>query len=206
MKICVFASGAGTNFKAIIDSVKKGFLSSEISLLISNNPDCDAVKIAAVNNIEFKIINRKFYGDYSDEDYSEVFMKFLSEYSIDFIVLAGYMQIVPSVVVKKFHYRIINIHPALLPSFGGKGMYGLNVHKAVIESGVKISGVTIHFVNEDYDKGSIIFQKCCDVNFDDDKFSLQEKIRKLEHEYYPVIIRKFEEGKVELLNGKVRVS
>ncbi len=95
-------------------------------------------------------------------------------------------------VLKKYKNKIINIHPALLPSFGGKGMYGINVHKAVIASGVKVSGITVHFVNENYDEGKIIFQKCCEVKSDDDELSLQKKILKLEHKYYTQVIKMFE--------------
>jgi folate-dependent phosphoribosylglycinamide formyltransferase PurN len=122
---------------------------------------------------------------------------------IDFAVLCGYMKLVPANVLRKYKDNIINIHPALLPSFGGKGMYGMNVHKAVIESGVKVSGISVHFVDGEYDRGRIIFQKCCEVTEDDDEYSLEEKIKALEHKYYPEVIRKFEEGKVVLKGQKV---
>jgi len=206
LNICVFASGSGTNFKAIISSAKNGYLNSKISLLITNNPHCTSVEIAKENGITVSIINRKLYPNQPDSLYSEKFLKALEEYGVDFIVLAGFMQKIPDEVISKFRNRIINIHPALLPSFGGKGMYGINVHKAVIASGAKVSGITIHFVDETYDEGKIIFQHCCEVRYDDDEFFLQEKIKALEHKYYSEIIKKFEDNEVEIVNEKVFIK
>ncbi|MDQ3019880.1 MAG: phosphoribosylglycinamide formyltransferase [Bacteroidota bacterium] len=206
MNICVFASGAGTNFQAILDSINKGYLNSKVSLLITNNSTCGAVDIAKKNSIDHLHISRKIFPGLPDNKYSEMLLTSLKKYEIDFIVLAGYMKMLETVVLNKYKNKIINTHPALLPSFGGKGMFGINVHKAAIASGVKVSGITIHLVDENYDEGKIIFQKCCDVDFDDDEFSLQKKIQKMEHKYYPEIIKKFEEEKVEILNGKVKVN
>lgn len=205
MNICVFASGAGTNLKAILLSKKRKKIKSEISLLISNNSDCGALKVAESFGISCKVINRKIFSDLSDKKFDKIFLDELRKYKINFIVLAGYMKLLNKEVLREYKDRIINIHPALLPSFGGKGMYGGNVHHAVISSGAKVSGITIHFVDEKYDEGKIIFQKCCSVDFDDDVNSLSEKIRKLEHKYYPEIVRKFEEKKVLILNNKVKV-
>ncbi len=192
MNICVFASGAGSNFKAILDSIKKGYLKSKVCLLITNNPECGAVIIAEKNNIEHLVVNKKMFPDLSGKKYSDLFLKALTKYKTDIIVLAGYMKMIESEVLKKYKNRIINIHPALLPSFGGKGMYGINVHKAVIASGVKVSGVTVHFVNENYDEGKIIFQKCCEVKNGDDEFTLQKRVLKMEHRYYPQVIKSLE--------------
>jgi len=192
LNICVFASGAGSNFKAILDSIKKGYLKSKVCLLITNNPECGAVIIAEKNNIEHLAVNKKMFPDLSGKKYSDLILKALTKYKTDFIVLAGYMKMIESEVLKKYKNRIINIHPALLPSFGGKGMYGINVHKAVIASGVKVSGVTVHFVNENYDEGKIIFQKCCEVKNGDDEFTLQKRVLKMEHRYYPKVIKSFE--------------
>lgn len=201
----MFASGTGTNFKAILLSRKRNKIKSDINLLISNNSDCGAVKIAKESGIDFKIINRNFYPGLSDKNFDDLFLKELRKSKIDFIVLAGYMKLLNKEVLREYKNRIINIHPALLPSFGGKGMYGANVHRAVIASGAKVSGITIHFADEKYDEGKIIFQKCCDVDFEDDDNSLSQKIRKLEHKFYPEIIRKFEEKKVLILKNKVKV-
>jgi len=205
LNICVFASGAGTNFKALILSERRKKIKSGISLLITNNSYCGAVQTAVKYGIKFKVINRTLYPDISEETYDNLFLSAVKEQGIDFILLAGYMKLLSVKLLKVFRHRIINIHPALLPSFGGKGMYGINVHKAVIESGVKVSGITIHFVDEKYDEGKIIFQKCCAVSEEDDEFSLMQKIKKLEHKYYPEIVRKFEEKKIVFLKNKVVV-
>lgn len=194
MNICVFASGTGTNFEAIVNSARSGYLKSKVSLLITNNSKCGAVKIAEANGIAWSHISRVIYPDLTDRIFAEKFLNELEKFKIDFIVMAGYMKSVPDEVIRRFNGKIINIHPALLPSFGGKGMYGINVHRAVIESGVKVSGITVHFVEGEYDKGKIIFQKCCDVAEDDDEVSLQKKIQQLEHKYYPEVIRTFEQS------------
>lgn len=206
MNICVFASGNGTNFKVIIDSINKGYLKSKISHLISDNPECGAVKTAKANNINYCVISRKIYPDLSEAEYSEKFLQAFENNETDFIVLSGYLQYLQVEIIRKFENRIINIHPSLLPSFGGKGMYGINVHKAVIESGVKVTGITIHFVNEKYDEGKIIFQKCCNVNPDDDENILQRRVRKLEHKYYKEIIKNFEDERIVISGDKVKIE
>lgn len=192
MNICVFASGSGTNFRALIEAKKSGIIKSDISLLITNNSDCGAVQIALENNIPYYHISRKAYPDCSDTGYAEIFLEKLDAHKIDFIALAGYMKMIDSRIIRKFHNRIVNIHPALLPLFGGKGMYGMNVHIAVIESGAKESGVTIHYVNEEYDKGKIILQEKVAVEPGDTAESLQKKVLKLEHRCYAEAIRKLE--------------
>lgn len=206
MNICVFASGEGTNFSAILKNANKGYLRSKIALLVTNKSDCGAAVTALRNNIPQFYINRNNFPGLSDSEYSNKIIQKLKECSIDFIVLSGFMQIIHHEITDRFRNRIINIHPALLPSFGGKGMYGINVHKAVIASGVKVTGITIHFVNEKYDEGKIIFQKCVEVDVNDDEYSLQKKIKKLEHKYYPFVIKKFEEGKVEATGGRVVIK
>lgn len=198
LNICVFASGGGSNFNALISARRNYVFKSEIKLLITNNSTCGAVDIAVRNNIPFVHISRKVFPEFSDDEYQKFFLDKLNQFGIDLIILSGYMKLVEPLVVKNFRNRILNIHPALLPAFGGKGMYGMNVHKSVIESGTAISGLTIHLVNEDYDKGKILFQKSVPVDKDDDEFTLQKKILKLEHLYYSQVIRDIEEGKIKL--------
>lgn len=198
MNICIFASGTGTNFSAILKAKKRGKIKSEISLLVTNNSKCKAADIAKKNNVTVVHISRKVYPEHSDRAYSNLFLSALKKHDIDLIVLAGYMKLIEVPVVRRYKNRIINIHPALLPSFGGKGMYGMNVHRAVIEAGVKVSGVSVHFVNEKYDEGKIIFQKCVPISDDDDEFSLQKKVLKLEHKCYAEVIKLMEEGKIKL--------
>lgn len=192
MNISVFASGTGSNFEAILKACRKGQIESRIKLLITNNSGCGAAEIARRYGVNVIHISRKVFPGLDEREYGSEFLKILNENEIDFIVLAGYMKILPEELVKHYENRIINIHPALLPSFGGKGMYGINVHKAVIEAGVKVTGITIHYVNTEYDKGKIIYQKCVEVDESDDEYSLQKKVLKYEHEYYPVIISKLE--------------
>jgi formyltetrahydrofolate-dependent phosphoribosylglycinamide formyltransferase len=200
LNICIFASGTGSNFEAILKAKDSGIIKSNIALLITNNSLCNSVNIAVNNGIKYLHLSRKKYPDLNEDEYSDLFLNALEKEKIDLIVLAGYMKIIDSKIINLFRNRILNIHPALLPSFGGKGMYGINVHKAVIQSGVKVSGLSIHFVNEDYDKGKIIFQKCVNVSERDDEFSLQKKILKLEHKYYSEIISKIESGKIKIGN------
>lgn len=202
----MFASGKGTNFKAILDSIDKGYLRSKVTALFTDKAECGAAKIAIENNIKCIQTSRKEFPTLTRKEFSGKILTALKETETDFIVLSGYMNLIPDEVIQEFRFRIINIHPALLPSFGGKGMYGINVHRAVIASGVKVSGITVHFVNEYYDEGRIIFQKCCEVDSDEDEYSLQEKIKDLEYEYYSFVIKKFEEEKVEIRNGKVFIN
>ena len=192
MNISVFASGTGSNFEAILKACVKGQIESSIKLLVTNNSGCGAVEIARRYGVNVMHISRKVFPELDDRKYGTKFLQILKENEIDFIALAGYMKILPEEVVKHYENRIINIHPALLPSFGGKGMYGINVHKAVIEAGAKVTGITIHYVNTEYDKGKIIFQKCVEVDENDNEYSLQKKVLKYEHEYYPLILSKLE--------------
>lgn len=196
MNICVFASGSGTNFKAIIEAKKSGIIKSDILLLITNNSDCGAVAIAKDNNIPVFHISRKVYPNESEEEYTNLFLDKLNEHKINFIVLAGYMKMIDVRIIRKFPSRIINIHPALLPKFGGKGMYGMNVHKAVIEAGEKESGVTIHYVNEKYDEGEIILQEKVTVSPDDTAETLQKRVLKLEHKFYSEVIQRIENSEL----------
>lgn len=198
MNICVFASGAGSNFRALLEARNAGKFESEIVLLITNNSGCGAVNIAAEFGIKTEHISRKIYEDLCDEEYADVFLNVLRENKIDFIVLAGYMKKVPDEVVDKYERRIINIHPALLPKFGGEGMYGMNVHRAVIEAGEKESGITIHYVNKEYDRGDIILQERLIVRDGETVESLQMRVLELEHKYLAEVIRKIEVGKVEI--------
>lgn len=188
----MFASGNGTNFRSILEHKRERMLESDVELLITNNSTCGAAEIARAEGIEVVHISRKVFPDLSSKDYSDLFISALSKKEIDLIVLAGYMKKLPEEVVKKFSNRIINIHPALLPKFGGKGMYGINVHKAVIESGDEETGVTVHYVNENYDEGEIIYQEKIPVNDDDTPESLMEKMKEVEHRVYPEVISKLE--------------
>ncbi|MBO4408207.1 MAG: phosphoribosylglycinamide formyltransferase [Clostridiales bacterium] len=201
MKIAVFVSGGGTNLQAIIDRIKSGYLSNvEISLVISSSPAAYALTRAKDNNIPCKVFSRKDYDDLAvwDKDV----LKALNESGAELVVLAGYLSLLGPEVVKAFNNRIINIHPALIPSFCGKGMYGIRPHKAVLERGVKVSGATVHFVNEVYDEGPILLQKAENVRPDDTPETLQQRIMKnCEQDILPRAIKLISEGKVTIENN-----
>lgn len=169
IKIAVLVSGGGTNLQALIDAQKKEILKSgKIELVISNNESAFALKRAEENNIPFEIISKK--------DFEERLKEILQSYKIELIVLAGFTAVLPDNFVKDYDKRIINIHPSLIPSFCGKGFYGIKVHQAVLKKGVKITGATTHFVNEIIDGGEIIMQKAVEVYEDDTAEKLQKRV------------------------------
>ena len=181
-KIAVFSSGRGGNFNNICEyfSVVKNI---SVDRLVTNNLDSMSKKIADINKID------SFYADKAVLLTGKL-NKVLEERGVDLIVLAGFIIKIPKVVISKYEKKIINLHPSLLPKFGGKGMYGDNVHKAVLKNNEKFTGITIHYVDEVYDNGEIIFQKRCDLALDESLVSLREKIRLLEYEFFPKIIEK----------------
>jgi phosphoribosylglycinamide formyltransferase-1 len=201
LNICVLASGRGSNLNSIVKSQKNGKFLSKIALVISNNSNSNALNIARANQIPAVHLSMKLFPDYNK--YTEAFINHLVKYKVDFIVLAGYMKLLPIEIVRKYKNRIINIHPALLPSFGGKGMYGMNVHSAVINYGVKYSGATVHIVNDEYDSGPIVLQKTVRVKDDDTPETLQKKILKQEHKILPEAIKLFESKTVVIKDRKV---
>jgi formyltetrahydrofolate-dependent phosphoribosylglycinamide formyltransferase len=198
-KIACFVSGNGSNLKAIFEEIAKGNLLTEISLVVSNKSDCNAVKFAEVNALETFIIAK------DSSNYSELINILLNK-KIDLIVLAGFLKKIPDFFVDAFPNKIINIHPALLPSFGGKGMYGLNVHKAVFDSSVKVSGPTVHFVNNNYDEGLIISQSAVDINDVKSPEEIAAKVLNEEHKILPFVIRKFSENKVRIIGSRVIID
>jgi len=200
MNIAVFASGSGTNLQAIIDVVKKGEIEkAKISLVISDNKDAYALKRAKESGIETFILNPK--GFKSREEYDKEIIKELKKKDIALIVLAGFMRLLSSDFVREYKYKIINIHPTLLPSF--KGTHGI---KDAYDCGVKETGVTVHFVDEELDHGPIILQECVSIEEKDTLESLEEKIHKTEHKLYPKAIRLFVEGKLVIKDRKVTIK
>ncbi len=174
-KIAVFVSGGGTNLQALIDAQKAGIIESgEIALVISNNRDAYALTRAAENNIPSAVVLKKECG--SQEAFEAKLVETLEENNIDLIVLAGFMSILSGDFTDKYPNRIINVHPSLIPSFCGKGFYGLHVHEAALEYGVKVTGATVHFVNEIPDGGQIIMQKAVEVEEGDTPETLQKRV------------------------------
>lgn len=175
--IIFFASGKGSNISAILHYFQNKNIINP-SLIVCNKEHAGAIDIARNHNIPHLIINKELMND-------DKFVTILKNYNPDLIVLAGFLWKMPDEVVHAFPNKIINIHPSLLPKYGGKGMYGTKVHNAVINAKETESGITIHYVNEQYDKGNIIIQAHCKIDNNDDAFSLSAKISKLEHFYFP---------------------
>lgn len=204
--IVVLVSGGGTNLQALIDAEKRGEIKNgKITCVISSNADAYALERAKKNNIPSRIIERKEYTDILS--YSEAILDALRQEKADLIVLAGFMTILDEVVTKAYPYQIINVHPALIPSFCGKGYYGLKVHEAVLEYGVKLSGATVHFVNEEADAGAIIIQKAVEVKNNDTPETLQRRImEQAEWKILPQAVSLFCEDKIEIKNGKAYIK
>ncbi len=189
LKLAVFISGGGTNLQALIDACRSKLINAEIKAVISNNSKAYGLQRAKNAGIDTFHISKVKYPDV--DKLASVTLEVMEQFDIDLIVLAGYMKLLPTVIVKKYHGRIINIHPALLPKYGGKGMYGMNVHKAVIESGDRYSGATVHLVDEQYDKGVILIQRRVPVKDDDTPESLAARVLKVEHKILPMAVSLF---------------
>jgi phosphoribosylglycinamide formyltransferase 1 len=182
LRCAVFASGGGSNFQALIDRRETGDLKVELSLLVGNNSTAYAFERARKHGIPAIHIAPSRFPD--EVAYSGHVLSVLREHAIDIIALAGYMKKIPHRIVAAFPNRIVNIHPALLPSFGGPGLYGEKVHQAVLDCGAKVSGITVHFVDDEYDHGPIIFQETVPVLDGDDAHSLAERVLAAEHASY----------------------
>lgn len=199
MNIAVFASGLGSNVQAILTALEQGQLSGRVCAVISNNSNAGALDVARRNNIPAVHLSQSSFP--SETKYVEHLFTTLIGFNVDFIALAGYMKKLPVPLIQRFRNRITNVHPALLPAFGGKGMYGIHVHEAVIASSAKISGATVHIVNEEYDQGPIVLQKAVEVLRNDTPESLAARVLKIEHEIYPIALQAFAEQRVEI-NGQ----
>ena len=202
-KISVLASGGGTDFQSVIDANEKESF-CEIAMLIASKSGIGAIERAEKHNIPFYVFSKQNYDDL-EILYAEL-SRFLDESKVDYIVLAGWLKIIPESFIKAFSDRIINIHPSLIPAFCGAGYYGLKVHKAVIEYGAKISGCTVHFVNEIPDGGAIIAQRAVEVDDGDTPESLQAKILEEEHRLLPYCVKKLCQGKVEKNGRTVKIN
>ncbi|MCK5807381.1 phosphoribosylglycinamide formyltransferase [bacterium] len=196
MRIAFFASHGGSNMQAILDAISVGNLHATPTLLICNNPDATAVKRAESFGMPVFIINNNTGANERERDNATV--KILNDAAVDVIVLAGYMKKIGSQVLLAFSNRILNIHPALLPHFGGEGMYGMRVHSAVLAAGAKQSGPTVHLVNAEYDEGDILAQKAIPVLPDDTPESLAVRVLAEEHKIYWETLEKISEGTINL--------
>ena len=205
-RIAVLVSGGGTNLQALIDAEGRGELGScRISLVLASKPGVYALERAANAGIEGRVLARRDYE--SIADYSRALADTLTEANIDLVVLAGFLTIIDEQVYEAFPNKIINVHPALIPSFSGKGFYGLHVHEAALEKGVKISGATVHIVTPECDAGPIILQKAVEVREDDTPESLQLRImQEAEWKILPEAVRLFCEDKITVRDNKVYIG
>ena len=204
--IVVLVSGGGTNLQALIDSEARGEIKNgKITCVISSNPEAFALERAAKAGISTVVIPRKEYSD--SVSYSKAILAELDKQKADLIVLAGFMTILDKCVTEKYSYKIINVHPALIPSFCGEGFYGLKVHEKALEYGVKVSGATIHFVNEEADAGAIILQGTVNIENDDTPEVLQRRIMEnVEWKLLPKAVSLFCEDRISIRNGKAYVD
>lgn len=194
LRCAVFASGGGSNFQALIDRKQSGDLHVDLVLMVGNNSTAGAFEKAKKAGIPAVHLAPSHFN--SPVDYQNRLLSLLEEYGVELIILAGYMKMLPTEVVHRYHNRIVNIHPGLLPSFGGKGMYGSHVHEAVLKYGAKITGVTVHFVNEDYDQGPVICQVPVKVEDNDDCEKLASRVLEIEHDTYWRAIEAIAKGKI----------
>ena len=201
LQLGVFASGKGSNFSAILRAIDGGGLRADVRVVISNNADAGALETARSRGIPAEVVSSQDSG--SRARFVDRLIGVLNRHGVDFIALAGYMKRIPPEVVAAFPGRICNIHPALLPSFGGKGMFGRHVHKAVLEHGCKVTGVTVHLVDEKYDCGPIVMQQCVSVLDDDSPDTLAARVLEVEHSLYPKALALFAEGRVRIEGRRV---
>ncbi len=192
-RIAVFISGGGTNLQSLIDASRDGRLSAEIVLVVSSKKNAYGLQRAAEADIDTFVYRTKDYP--SKEDAERDLIGVLEEYNIEYIALAGYLKLLPAAVVKKYENRVTNIHPALLPKYGGEGMYGHYVHEAVLASGDKESGASVHLVDEIYDHGKILIQEKVPVLKDDTAESLAARVLEVEHRIYPRALENLIHGK-----------
>ena len=204
--IVVLVSGGGTNLQALIDAEKSGIIQGgKITCVIASKPGVYALERAAQNGIKSRVIPRKEYSDIAS--YTKAVTEALIEEKADLIVYAGFMTILDEQVVRAFPYKMMNVHPALIPSFCGKGFYGLHVHEAVLAAGVKLSGATVHFVTEECDGGPIIMQKSVPVENGDTPETLQRRImEQAEWKILPEAVSLFCQDRIDIVDGKAYVK
>ncbi len=194
IRICVLASGSGTNLEALAEGCRRGYIPGEILLVISERPGAGALEKASAAGIEGLVLEwERFSGP---EEFSGAVLREVRKRDIDLICLAGFLKKLSGRLLSEYEMRIMNIHPALLPSYGGKGMYGLRVHRAVLESGEKESGCTVHFIDGEYDRGQVIARRRVPVREGDTPESLAERVLRQEHKLYPEAVRKFALGEI----------
>jgi phosphoribosylglycinamide formyltransferase-1 len=204
--IAVFVSGGGTNLQAVIDGINSGRITNgQISLVVSSTDGVFAIERAKQNNIPVEIVKRKEYPD--EREFSQKILEKIEHYQIDLIVLAGFLSVLSDGFMKSYRNKIMNVHPSLIPAFSGKGFYGLKMHEAALERGVKLSGATVHFANEVTDGGPIIIQKTAEVKEDDTPETLQARIMtECERVILTEAVNLFCNGRIEVKGNKVYIK
>jgi phosphoribosylglycinamide formyltransferase-1 len=203
LRIAFLVSGNGTLFEYISEQLRESDLNASSVLLLSSNPDAPALDRAKRLDIPSLLVQRSEFA--SGDAFSDAIIDVLEQHNVNFVCLAGYMKRVPSAIVQKFHNRMLNIHPALLPAFGGKGMFGRHVHEAVLESGVRVTGVTVHLVDEEYDHGPIVLQRAVFVMVDDTPETLEHRVHEIEYQIYMDAIRLFAQNRIQVEGRRVRI-
>ncbi len=203
MKIAVFASGSGSNCRVLYERIQSRDLNAELSVIISNESEAGVIQFAREKGIRHHVLSSK---DFSTLDsFQERMLQCLRDVQAEFIVLAGYMKRLGRPILQAFPNAVLNIHPALLPAFGGKGMYGLHVHEAVLAYGAKLTGITIHLVDEEYDRGPVLLQKAVQVDPADTPQSLAAKVQALEHAHYFQVVGWFADRRVVMEGRHVTI-
>lgn len=206
LKLAVCVSGGGTNLQAIIDAIDNGTITNaKIEVVISNNKNAYALERAKQHGIEAVCISPKEFDN--REAFNQAFLEKLDSFQVDLVVLAGFLVVIPEIMIKQYKNRIINIHPSLIPSFCGTGYYGLKVHEGALERGVKVTGATVHFVDEGTDTGPILLQKPVMIEQDDTPEVLQRRVmEQAEWKILPEAINLIANGKVEVADGRVQIK
>ncbi len=206
LKIAVLVSGGGTNLQAILDAIDAGTITNtQVAVVISNNAGAYALERARAKGIEAVCISPKDYDDRAA--FNDAFLERLNQYEVDLVVLAGFLVVIPEKMIAQYRNRIINIHPSLIPSFCGTGFYGLKVHEQALARGVRVTGATVHFVDEGTDTGPIILQKAVEVQQDDTPKVLQQRVmEQAEWKILPQAINLIAQGRVRVVDGRVHIS
>ncbi|GAA5220950.1 phosphoribosylglycinamide formyltransferase [Membranihabitans marinus] len=192
-QIAIFASGSGSNAEKILQYFEFS-TDIKVALIVTNNANAGVLEHGKNWKVDVEVIGN------SEWKYSQKVLPILEDYGIDFIVLAGFLRKIPNYLLQAYPDKIVNIHPALLPAYGGKGMYGMHVHKAVHKAGEKVTGITIHMVNEVYDAGEMVFQAQCEILADESPQDIQKKVLTLEHRYFPVVVEYLVKGEQVEIN------
>ena len=200
--ILVSGHGRGSNMAAIIDACQRGEIDGKVVLVIGTRDEAPALQRATEKGVSTEVVSPSKLGE---EEYARRLLQTLGDAQVDLVCLAGFMRLLPPPVVHAYAGRVMNIHPALLPLFGGKGMYGEHVHRAVLESGMKVSGCTVHFVDEHYDTGPIIVQRCVPIEEEDTWETLAARVLAQEHQAYVQAVKLFAQGRLRVEGRRVRI-